>query len=71
MSDADEYRRKAAEFRAKAVNASGAFLRRSFASLAAVYVRLAEQADRNAQTDITYSPPLVPPRDDSTEPSAT
>ena len=70
MTAADEYRKKAAEFRAKAASENGSFLRRSYEALAAVYVRLAEQADRNAATDVSYGPMLPPRNDDGTEPSA-
>ena len=69
MTTADEYRKKAAQFRARATNEKTIVLRQSFEALAAVYMRLAEQADRNAETDISYGP-ILPPRDDGTEPSA-
>jgi hypothetical protein len=61
MTAGDSYRAKAAEFRAKASQEQKPLLRRSFEALAKGYVLLAEQADRNSETDIVYGP-FLPPR---------
>jgi hypothetical protein len=60
MARADQYRVKAAEFHAKAAEETRPFMRRSLEILALVYVRLAEQADRNALTDVAYGPIVLP-----------
>lgn len=59
MARADQYRVKAAEFHARAAGETRPFMRRSLEMLALVYVRLAEQADRNARTDAVY--PIASP----------
>jgi hypothetical protein len=53
----DHYRTRAAEFHARARNESDGMTRRRYESLAKQYLRLAEQADRNAFTDLVYEPP--------------
>ena len=58
MTQADQYRVKAAEFAARAKAESSPKLQVEYAMIAAGYLRLAEQADRNARTDVTYEPPL-------------
>jgi hypothetical protein len=60
MARADQYRVKAAQFHAKAADETRPLMRRSLEMLALVYVRLAEQADRNARTDAVYGP-IAPP----------
>src|SRR5262245_8012055 len=62
MATANKYRIKAAEFYAQAQRATSLspHLRVQFENLAKAYLRLAEQADRNAAADIVYEPP--PPR---------
>ena len=62
MGTIDSYRRKAAEFHAQAQRATSLspYLRVEFENLAKAYLRLAEQADRNAGADIVYEPP--PPK---------
>jgi len=62
MGTADSYRIKAAEFYAQAHSATSLspHLRIQFENLAKTYLRLAEQADRNAAADIVYEPP--PPK---------
>ncbi len=62
MSHADEYRVKAAEFRAKATRERDPSLRADWDNLALAYVRLAEQAEKNQQLDVSYRPP--PPKID-------
>ena len=55
-SSAERYRIKAAEMRAKARDERRPELSAEFERLAAAYLRLAEQADRNSATDIVYEP---------------
>ena len=57
---ADQYRIRAAEFHAKAQGATDPKLRAQFENLSLAYLRLAEQADRNSQTELIYEPP--PPK---------
>jgi hypothetical protein len=57
MGSADEYRIRAAEFRAKATHETDPNLRAELDNLARVYLRLAEHADRNAKTDVSYETP--------------
>ena len=57
----DGYRAKAAEI---AANAAHGARRVELESLARAYLRLAEQADRNSETDIVYLTP-VPDQDSS------
>ena len=54
MNQAGTYRQKAAEFRAKAADASEPFTKAQFERLAVAYLHLAERADKNAQNDIFY-----------------
>jgi hypothetical protein len=61
MTSADEYRKKAAELRAKARYENAPTLRAEFEALALSYVRLAEQADRNQRLDVSYESP--PPKE--------
>ena len=60
---ANQYRIRAAEFHAQAQSASNPKLRAQFENLSLAYLRLAEQADRNSQTELIYEPP--PPKLDS------
>jgi hypothetical protein len=57
MAQGDQYRIKAAKFHAEANHETRPVLRRSLESLARAYLRLAGQADRNAETDVVYEPP--------------
>ena len=52
MTPGEQYRRLAAEFRARAKHAPAAHLTAQWDHLAQCYLRLAEQADQNSQTDI-------------------
>jgi hypothetical protein len=61
MTQADHYRVKAAEFAAKAKAEPAQKLQVEYAMIAAGYLRLAEQADRNAETDVVYEPPFAAP----------
>jgi hypothetical protein len=60
MTAGDEYRIKAAEFRARAHAETNRAMRAEFENLARAYLRLAEQAERNTKLDVTYEPP--PPK---------
>jgi hypothetical protein len=66
MSDAERYRRRAAEIDAAAKWAPTQEKQIELEHLARAYLRLAEQADRNAETDVIYGA-ILPPR---TEPNA-
>lgn len=59
MSAGDQYRVKAAELHARAQHEPSQHAK--FEALAQSYLRLAEQADRNAQLDVSYETP--PPKD--------
>jgi hypothetical protein len=71
MTPADQYRAKAAELdalaRLEASPASPA-IKAQFLHMAAGYRRLAEMADRNAMSDLTYEPPLRADRASSNTP---
>lgn len=60
MAAGDEYRIKAAEFHAYALTENNPKIRAEFENLARAYLRLAEQAQRNEQFDISYEP--TPPK---------
>jgi hypothetical protein len=60
MGRSAEYRKRAAEFRAKAQTAFTRESAKEFYGLAESYTRLADQADRNDGTDLVYEPP--PPK---------
>ena len=64
MTLGDDYRIKAAELRARARREANVALRQECERLALSYLRLAEQAERNAATDIVYEPPPQPVKDD-------
>ena len=57
-SAADRYRVKAAELSAKALQESRADLKAEYERLAASYLLLAAQAERNSTNDVVYEPPL-------------
>ena len=57
MQQPDEYRVKAAELRAKASRERDPQLRTDLENLANAYLRLAEQAERNQRTDVSYETP--------------
>jgi hypothetical protein len=60
MTSGDQYRVRAAELHARAINDSNSQQRLQFETLAQSYLRLAEQADRNQQLDISYeTPPAI------------
>jgi hypothetical protein len=60
MTPAEQYRTLAAQLRARAQKEESRQIRAEWEHLARCYVRLAEQADRNGQTDVTYEPILRP-----------
>jgi len=53
---AEKYRKLAAELRVKARKEQRPQIRAELNHLAHSYVRLAEQAERNARCDVTYKP---------------
>ena len=57
MTQADQYRVRAAEFAAKARAETRPSRQLEFARMAASYIRLAETADQNATTDVVYETP--------------
>ncbi len=61
MTSGDFYRTKAAQLRAKARHESNPKVQAELEGLAAAYLRLAEQAERNQQLDVSYETP--PPKD--------
>jgi hypothetical protein len=65
MTTADAYRAKAAELIAKAHRETNRTLFSECVRLAHAYLLLAEQADRNAHTDIVYE---TPPRREPAQP---
>jgi hypothetical protein len=54
MNPADQYRKIAAELRAKAAREKNGRLATEWAHLARCYLRLAEQADQNSFADIWF-----------------
>jgi hypothetical protein len=61
MTPGDQYRVRAVEFEAKAKCEPRPEIQASLENLARSYRRLAEQADRNALSDLVYeTPPPVP-----------
>ncbi len=67
MTAGDQYRVRAVEFEAKAKCESNPATQAEFENLARSYRRLAEQADRNAQTDIVYEARPSLPKADADE----
>ena len=66
MAAGDAYRAKAAELVGKATRETDDHNRANLYALAQSYLRLAEQADRNALTDVTYETPT--PRPETQQP---
>ncbi len=60
MTPAEQYRAKAAELRAKAQLESNRSTQTELEGMAASYIRLADQADRNSLTNLVYENP--PPK---------
>ena len=65
MAQRELYLLRAAELSAKAQTESATADKSEFENLARAYLRLAEQALRNAQTDVIYEP--APPKLDDPE----
>ncbi len=63
MSVAEIYRATAAQFNAKACNETDAGMQKQWAILAQSYIRLAEQAERNAKAEVVYEPAWVTRRE--------
>jgi hypothetical protein len=61
MTSADHYRALAAQCDAKAKQEADWQIRAEWEHMARSYHRLAQQAERNAQTDVTYETPLQRP----------
>jgi hypothetical protein len=59
----DKYRARALELLARAEIETDPQIRAEFENLAAAFLRLAEQAERNSLFDVTYEPP--PPKVDN------
>ncbi len=59
MTAGDNYRNKAVEFRAKAQVESDLKRKAEFEHLARAYLRLADQAERNSQLDVSYETPAT------------
>jgi hypothetical protein len=57
MTPADQYRVKAGDMAALARAETDPFQKAEYERLSLGYLRLAEQADRNSQTDVVYEPP--------------
>jgi hypothetical protein len=60
MTPADLYRVKAGDMAALARAESDPFQKAEYERLSLAYLRLADQADRNSQTDVVYEPPPAP-----------
>jgi hypothetical protein len=58
MTSADEYRIQAAVLAAEARDERHATVRQELLRLSKLYLRLAEQADKNSRLDVGYQPPL-------------
>jgi hypothetical protein len=54
MPPGDDYRRKAAEMAERSAREADPALRGEFDRLALFYIRLADQAERNAKADLIY-----------------
>jgi hypothetical protein len=61
MAAGDEYRVKAADMNARAKNERNPLARAEHENLALAYLRLADQADKNAKVDLVYETPPARP----------
>jgi hypothetical protein len=61
MAAGDEYRVKAANMNARARNERDPLARAEHEKLALAYLRLADQADKNAKVDLVYETPPARP----------
>lgn len=57
MASGDLYRIRAAELRGKSQQEADPQIQAELEGLAAAYLRLAEQAERNSTADLVYEPP--------------
>jgi len=57
MTSADQYRAKGLQFAAMANLQSNPRLQLEYAGMAEAYFRLAQQAEKNQQTDLVYETP--------------
>jgi hypothetical protein len=57
MTAGDHYRVRAAELNALAKHEASPTVRREYEHLALAYLRLADQAERNSETDVVYETP--------------
>jgi hypothetical protein len=60
MPPGDEYRRKAVELADRAAREIDPAFRHEYDQLTLFYIRLADQAERNARTDVVYETPPQP-----------
>ena len=69
MTQAELYRIRAAELKARAKVETDPLLKLEFERLALNYFSLAELAEHNSHTDIVYEPPASAPLKDNEEPT--
>jgi hypothetical protein len=62
MPTADDYRTKAAELHARTKSELDGATRAELQHLALSYLRLADQAEKNARSDLVYETPAEPSR---------
>ena len=67
MTPGDQYRVKAGDLAALARAESDPFAKTEFQKLSLAYLRLADQADRNSETDVIYE---TPPAREQQQPQA-
>ena len=67
MTPGDQYRVKAGDLAALARAESDLFAKAEFQKLSLAYLRLADQADRNSETDVVYE---TPPAREQQQPQA-
>jgi hypothetical protein len=60
MAPGDDYRVKAAAMNVRAKQEKNLLIRAEFENLALAYLRLADQAERNAKADLVYETPTHP-----------
>ena len=63
MTPADQYRIKAGDLASLARAETDPFQKAEYERLSQAYLLLAEQADRNSQTDVVYEAPPAPRAD--------
>ena len=68
MTSGDNYLFRAAELLAKAEGESDPEKRTELENLGRAFLRLAEQARRNSETDVTYEPPSLKLEDPDKKP---